>query len=178
MNATNIIIRKRITKLFLIVGAVLFLLIGRLAWIQFVQGEKLQQMAMENRMDDVPVPAKRGTITDRNGKILVESVTADSVLAFPAEVKDKGEPDKIARELAAILKMDYNEVYDKITKKKSSVWIKRKVDDPAQTKQIREKNLPGIEIYEESKRFYSNKKLAAHVLGYVGTDNTGLDGIE
>lgn len=177
VSATNIIIRKRITKLFLIVGAVLFLLIGRLAWIQFVQGDWLSDMAQKNRMDDVPVPAKRGAITDRNGKILVESVTAESVLAFPADIKDKGDPEKIARTLAEIIGMDYKEVLDKITKKTSSVWIKRKVE-LSKSKLIREKNLPGIQIFEESQRFYANRKLAAHVLGFVGTDNNGLNGIE
>lgn len=176
MSATNIIIRKRITKLFLIVGAVLFLLVGRLAWIQFVQGEWLRQQAIENRMDDVPVPAKRGTIYDRNGKELAVSVSGDSVMAFPADVK-KGDPEKTARELAAILNMDYKEVYDKITQKKISVWVKRKVEIN-KSKLIREKNLKGIEVYEESQRSYPNGKLAAHLLGFVGIDNTGLNGIE
>lgn len=176
VNATNIIIRKRITKLFLIVGAVLFLLVGRLAWIQFVQGEWLRQKAIENRMDDVKVPATRGTIYDRNGKELVASVSADSIMAFPADVK-KGEPEKIAWELAAILNVDYKEVYKKITQNKSSVWIKRKVE-LSKSKLIRAKNLKGIEIYEERQRSYPNGKLAAHVLGFVGTDNTGLNGIE
>lgn len=176
MNATNIIIRKRITKLFLIVGAVLFLLVGRLAWIQFVQGEWLRQQAMENRMDDVPVPATRGTIYDRNGKELVASVSADSIMAFPADIK-KGDPEKTARELAAILNLDYKEIYNKITVIKSSVWVKRKVE-LSKSKLIREKNLKGIEIYEERQRSYPNGKLAAHVLGFVGTDNTGLNGIE
>ncbi len=176
MSATNIVIRKRITKLFLVVGAILFLLIARLAWIQFVQGEKLRQMAIDNRMDDVPVPARRGTIYDRNGKELVVSVSAESVMAFPADVR-KGDPEKTARELAAILNMDYNEIYGKITKKKNAVWIKRKVE-LSKSKKIREKNLPGIGVYEESQRTYPNGSLAAHVLGYVGIDNIGLNGIE
>ena len=178
MNATNIIIRKRITKLFLFVGAVLFLLIGRLGWIQFVRGEDLGRMAIENRMDDVPVPAKRGTIYDRNGKELVVSVSSDSVMAFPPDIKrGKVGAENTARQLADLLGLDYKEVLNKINQKRSSVWIKRGVE-LSKSKLVRQKNLPGIEVYEESRRSYPNGKLAAHVLGFVGTDNTGLNGIE
>ena len=102
MSATNILIRKRITTLLLVVGLVLGLLIGRLAWIQFVRGEELQQKAKANRMDDIPVPAKRGALYDRNGRELVISISSDSVCAFPPAVK-AGDPKKTAEELARVL---------------------------------------------------------------------------
>ncbi len=176
MSGTNVVIKKRITSLFLIVGTILTLLIGRLAWIQFVRGDEYRDMAIRNRMDDIPVPAKRGLILDRNGEELVVSISSDSVYAIPAEVR-KGDPDKIARELARILDLSFDDVYKKLTKKTRLVYIKTKVD-PAVSKEIRKLSLPGIDIVEESQRVYPKGTLAAHILGIVGKDNIGLEGLE
>jgi len=176
VSATNILIRKRVTKLFLIVGLILVLLIGRLAWIQFVRGDELREQAEKNRMDDIPVPADRGTIYDRNGKELVVSISSDSVIAIPPEVK-KSDPEKTASELARILDMKYEDVYQKITKNSNSVYIKRKVD-PEKSREIKKLQLPGIDIVEEKQRSYRKGKFASHVLGFVGIDNVGLEGLE
>ncbi len=176
MSITNITVRKRITRLFLIVGMVLILLIGRLAWLQFVRGEELTDKAKANRMDEIPVPAPRGTIYDRNGVELVVSISSDYVCAFPPEVK-RGNPEKIARELARILDMKYEVVLQKITKKTNFEYIKRKVD-PEIVKEIKKLDLPGIDVVEEKQRAYPKHRLASHILGFVGTDNIGLDGLE
>ncbi|HWJ03910.1 MAG TPA: stage V sporulation protein D, partial [Verrucomicrobiae bacterium] len=164
------------TSLFLIVGTVLLLLIGRLGWIQFVKGDEYREEAIRNRMDDIPVPAKRGLITDRNGEELVVSISSDSVYAIPAEVR-KGDPDKIARELARILDLTFEDVYKKITRKNRLVYIKTKVD-PAVSREIRKLSLPGIDVVEESQRVYPKGRLASHILGIVGKDNIGLEGLE
>ncbi|PKM80640.1 MAG: stage V sporulation protein D [Firmicutes bacterium HGW-Firmicutes-14] len=176
MSATNIIIRKRITRLFLVVGTILILLIGRLAWIQFVRGEELREKALANRMDDIPVPATRGTIYDRNGRELVVSISSDSICAFPPVVKS-GDAEKTARELARILDLEYDDVYKRITKNTNFEYVQRKVDIE-KSKEIRDLNLTGIDIIEESQRSYSKGKFASHILGFVGMDNAGLDGIE
>lgn len=122
---TNVLMRKRITQLFLIMGAFLLFLIGRLAWIQFVNGDKLSTEALENRMDDIKVPAKRGTIYDRNGKELVISISSDTVYAIPPEIK---KPAETAKKLAEILGLKYEDIYKKITKRSNFVYIQRKVD--------------------------------------------------
>lgn len=171
---TNVLMRKRITQLFLIMGAFLLFLIGRLAWIQFVNGDKLSTEALENRMDDIKVPAKRGTIYDRNGKELVISISSDTVYAIPPEIK---KPAETAKKLAEILGLKYEEIYKKITKRSNFVYIQRKVD-PEISKKIKKLELPGIDIVEESQRSYPNGNLASHVLGFVGIDNYGLNGIE
>ncbi|WP_418790571.1 stage V sporulation protein D [Phosphitispora sp. TUW77] len=176
MQATSIVIRKRVTKLFIAVGVVLCLLIGRLAWIQFVRGEELKEKAKLNRMDDIPIPAERGTIFDRNGEELVVSISSDSICAFPPLIKD-GDPEKTAREIADILGMEYETVYKRITKETNFEYIKRRVD-PEITQELKKLNLPGIDVIEESKRSYSKGKLASHILGFVGYDNKGLDGLE
>lgn len=176
MSGTNILIKKRVTRLFLIMGIFLVLLIGRLAWIQFVRGEELRSEALANRMDDIPVPAKRGIISDRNGEELVVSISSDSVYAIPAEVK-KGNPEKIASELARILDLKYDDVYKKITKKSRFEYIKNKVGVD-QSKEINRLALPGIDVVEESQRVYPKDRLASHILGIVGKDNIGLEGLE
>lgn len=176
MHATNVLIKKRITRLFLVVGAILVLLIGRLAWIQFVRGEELRSKALANRMDDIPVPAKRGVITDRNGDELVVSISSDSIYAIPPEVK-RGEPEKTAQELSKILELDYDEVYKKITKSTNFEYIKTKVD-PEISKEIKKLGLAGIDVVEESQRVYPKGRLASHILGIVGRDNVGLEGLE
>ncbi len=174
MTTTNVIMRKRITQLFIIMGAILFFLIGRLAWIQFVRGDELQIQALENRMDDIKVPAKRGTIYDRNGKELVVSISSDTIYAIPPEVK---KPEETAQKIAEILGIKYETVYKKLTRKSNFEYIKRKVD-PALSRKIKKLGLAGIDVVEESRRSYPNKNLASHVLGFVGIDNSGLNGIE
>jgi stage V sporulation protein D (sporulation-specific penicillin-binding protein) len=174
MYGTNMTVRKRLTWIFLLASLFFFILIGRLAWIQFVQGEELHNKALEVRLRDVPVEAKRGSILDRNGKELVTSISVDSIYATPGHVKN---PREAAEKLAPILDMDVDTLYKRLTRKSSFEWIKRKVDnDTAQ--RVRELNLTGIEFVEESKRYYLKPTLAPHVLGFTGIDNQGLIGIE
>jgi len=174
MPPANILIRRRTTWLLGITLFMLFLLMCRLAYVQFFQGEKLRSQAIDIRMRDIPVEAKRGTIFDRNGRELVTSVSADSVYAIPAQVKD---PEDTAERLAPILEMDRERILKLLQTRASSVYIKRRVDFQTAEKVKRER-LPGIGLVEESRREYSKGSLAAHVLGFVGDDNQGLTGIE
>ncbi|MEW6574384.1 MAG: stage V sporulation protein D [Bacillota bacterium] len=173
---TNIVVRKRLTVLLFLAVIFFTALIGRLAWLQLVRGEELERGAQENRLREITVEAKRGDICDRNGKVLVTSVSADSVVAMPAQIK-AAEAAETADKLAPVLNMDRDVIYSRITQKKSFVWLKRKVD--FQTAQrVRRLKLKGIELIEESRRQYNRGSLAAHVLGIVGVDNQGLGGVE
>lgn len=174
--STNVLMRKRITRLFIITAAVLFVLIGRLGWIQFVQGSELQQMANENRLKDITVQAKRGTIYDRNGVELAKSISADSIYVVPAEVKNK---EQVARSLSKILDMDYQKVLLRISKRTSWIYLKRKVT-PEQAAKVKKLNYPGIGLTIETKRSYPFDNLAAHVLGFIGIDNdaSSANGLE
>ncbi|MBO8168062.1 MAG: stage V sporulation protein D [Thermoanaerobacteraceae bacterium] len=174
---TRLVIRKRTTQLFIGFACVLFLLVLRLAWIQFIKGDDLRQMALEARLREIPVEAKRGTIYDRNGNKLAISVSAESVYALPSEVKRAGNPRETARKLAQILGMSEDKVYGIITKDRAFMWVKRKVSFE-QAAKIKEADLPGIKTVEESQRFYPKGSLAAHLLGFAGIDNQGLEGLE
>lgn len=173
----SLVIRKRITWLFFIMAGVLFLLSLRLGWIQFVQGDWLQEKAMQNRLREVRVEAKRGIIYDRNGKELAISISTDSVGVFPSQVKSSGKAEEIAGSLGEILGLSETDIYEKITRNVSFVWVKRKIGFELGP-QIKALNLPGVEVYEESQRYYPKGFLAAHVLGFAGIDNQGLEGLE
>ncbi|MGI5892432.1 MAG: stage V sporulation protein D, partial [Bacillota bacterium] len=157
---------------------ILFVIVlGKLAYVQFVQGSDLQQKAEELRTRDLSVAAKRGTIFDRNGSKLAISVTADSIAANPTEVKKANKAEDTATFLSKVLEMPYDTVYKKITSNNSFVWVKRKADFSV-AEEIKMADLPGISIVGETQRFYPKEMLAAHVLGFSGIDNQGLEGIE
>jgi stage V sporulation protein D (sporulation-specific penicillin-binding protein) len=177
MQTTGLLVRKRILALFLFF-IVIFLALGtRLFWVQFVKGAELSAKATQNRMRDVPVEAKRGVIADSNGRELAISISTDSVYAIPAEVNKSKEAEQIARQLAQILDMDEADLLKRITRASSFEWVKRQISTTA-AKKIRELELPGIGLTEESRRFYPRGTLASHILGISGTDNTGLEGID
>ncbi|KUO52488.1 MAG: stage V sporulation protein D [Desulfitibacter sp. BRH_c19] len=174
----NVVMKKRIAKVFLLFFAAFFFLSFRLVWIQFVRGDELQLQALDNRLREVPVEPKRGTIFDRNMRELAISVSADYIYAIPPQVNRSGKAQEIAEELSKILDIPVENVYNRITKNGSWFeYVVRKVDYDKATA-IRELNLPGINVAEESQRFYPNDHLAAHVLGFAGIDNQGLEGIE
>lgn len=176
-STSRLLVRKRIATLFLLFTLGFFILGGRMFWVQFVRGAELSEKAAQNRTRDVPVESKRGIIYDRNGHDLAISVSADSVYAIPAEVLASKKEQEIAQKLAAVLGMDESRVYDRITRQSSFEWIKRQIE-PELSQQIRELDLPGIGLTEESRRYYPKGSLAAHVLGISGVDNTGLEGID
>lgn len=177
MQTTSLLVRKRIATLFFLFTLGIFLLGGRVFWVQFVRGAELSARAEQNRMRDEPVASKRGIIYDRNGNELAISVSADSVCAYPAEIIASKQHEKIAHKLAALLDMDETKLLKTLTKRTSFVWIKRQIK-PEQAKKIREMDLPGIRLTEESHRQYPNGLFCSHVLGISGVDNTGLEGID
>lgn len=171
---TNIVVRKRLTLLLFLAVVFFTGLIGRLAWLQLVRGEELEEGARENRIREIKVEAKRGDICDRNGKVLVTSVSSDSVGVMPAQVVN---PSETAAKLADVLALNKEKIYEKITKKEAFVWVKRKIDF-ATAQRVRNLKLAGVELISESRRQYNRGSLAAHVLGIVGVDNQGLGGVE
>jgi len=177
MQTTSLQVRKRIAALFFLFTLIIFLLGGRIFWVQFVKGAELSEMAEQNRMRDEPVASKRGVIYDRNGNELAISVSADSVCAYPAEVIASKRQEEIARKLANLLDMDQEKLLKTLTKRTAFVWVKRHIK-PEQAQKIREMDLPGIRLTEESHRQYPNGVFLSHVLGICGVDNTGLEGID
>lgn len=177
MQTTSLLVRKRIAALFFLFTMGLCLLGGRIFWVQFVRGAELSAKAIQNRTRDVSVESKRGIIYDRNGRELAISISADTVYAIPAEIRKSEKQKEIARQLAAVLNMDETIVLQKITRISDFEYVKRQID-PATAKKVRDLQLPGIGLTEESRRFYPKGTLASHIVGISGTENTGLEGID
>ncbi len=155
----------------------------RVGWIQVVASERYAKLAVEQQTRDVPIPAKRGVIYDRNGKELAISAVTNSIWARPGVVKGASAAeaqenlDKTASALAEILEMDKNKILETISRNQSLVKVAKYVDKEKADK-IRAEGLKGIEIAEDVKRYYPMGAFAAHLLGSTTDDNRGLAGIE
>lgn len=174
-------VRKRIVICLYIVFGVLALLIVRVGYHQFVKGEEYSQMALEQQTRDRVITSKRGTIYDRNMKPLAVSASVDTVTANPGVVKADGDAEESAKLLADILDEDFQDIYKKLTRNSSYEYIKRKIE-AKQSEEIRkllaDGKLKGISLDEDSKRYYPFSNFASHIIGFTGTDNNGLSGIE
>lgn len=166
--------RKRVAVVLSVSACALFLLLARLVYIQFIWADTLGEKALDMRMQDIPIQPRRGVIYDRNGHELAFSIDVESVYAIPAQVKDA---NATAKTLSEILGMKYEDVLNRLTRKTSFEWIKRKVPDELVLK-IKEKSLPGIGFTQETMRVWPKGSLLAQVLGIVGIDNDGLEGLE
>lgn len=173
-SSTHVTIRKRVACLFLLIAVIMSGLGFRLMYLQFYRSNWLSENAVDQRVRDIPVEAKRGTIFDRNGRELGVSISTESVYAIPAEIVDV---EETAAKLAAILALDRDKLAVKLKKRQAFTWVKRKVDTEV-AKAVHRLNLPGIGLTQESQRYYPNDNLASHVLGFTGIDSQGLDGVE
>jgi len=135
---------------------------------------ELVALADEQYTRSVELAARRGAIIDRHGKELASEAEVDSCYADPRRVVDAA---YAARSLAPILGRDEASLLGKLTAKKHFVWLKRRIA-PSESKAVRDLRLPAIELVKESRRYYPNRTLAAHVIGFAGIDANGLDGIE
>jgi len=174
---TSINLKKRLLVVFLLLSAGLLIVMVRLAWLQLVRGGDLQKKALQNRLAVVPVPAQRGIIYDRLRRELAINITSDYIGAFPPEVRDSGRQQEIAAKLAELLGQSQEEILEKLTRPTGFEFIARRVDFE-KARKIRELKLPGIVVVPENRRYYPNGVLAAHVLGFAGIDNQGLEGLE
>ena len=142
--------------------------------LQIIEQDELKKIIYGQYLKLVKLPPKRGTIYDRNKRVLAQSLEADSLYANPGKIKDK---EGIAKKLSPILEVSYRYVIDKLTSDQPFVWLLRKISPP-QAQEIEKLKLEGIGFIQESKRFYPNKELASHCLGFVGVDLEGLEGLE
>ncbi|MEM1179362.1 MAG: penicillin-binding protein [Acidobacteriota bacterium] len=148
--------------------------VARLYWLQVENYEGYVQKAEEQQRRVVVLDAPRGTIFDARGRELAVSVEAFSVAVHPPAVSDK---ETAATALASALDRDREWLLEKLSSRRGFVWLERKVDDD-RARRVRELDIHGVELLPESKREYPLGTLAAQVLGYVGTDNHGLSGLE
>ena len=174
--------RKRFKVCLIFVTIIFIIFILRLAWLQFVDGDKLKQMAFEQQSLDRSINPRRGTIYDATGKtILAVSSTVNTITVNPNNIA-KEDKEKVATALSNIFELDYEMVLKKVKKNTSIETIARKVDkEKADELRIwlEDNNITvGINIDEDTKRYYPYNSLASQIIGFCGSDNQGLDGIE
>ena len=184
VSAPNRQMLRRALCLMALFGVLLFaLLLARLFRLQILEHERYEVLAMEQQLRDVPAGALRGVIYDRNREPLAVSAAVDNVYLSPAEIQAYGEdPELIASGLSKILGIDREEVLKKCGQTGSwYVTVARKLERE-QADAVRafknEHQLRGVRLEPDTKRYYPNSTLACHLIGFVGTDNYGLEGIE
>ncbi len=159
----------------------MFVIIGRLAWLQVAMRDHYSERAALNQRKEVKTVAARGPIVDRDERELAVSAIADSVYVDLKQLKEESDRERAARALHPLLGFDQSELLKKLTGNSSFLWLKRKLD-PETAQAVNEtiaiNNLRGVAIQKESQRFYPNNSLAAHLIGYVDAYDTGLAGVE
>jgi len=169
------------SRLLVAAAALVLWVIGieaRLIVLQVLQHDKLVSRAEKQQLSTVEAPAKRGEIFDRNGRLLAYSVDADTIYAVPTEISDAAAAAKqLCDALDDCTSKMRDELGDRLAKKGPFAFVRRRAT-PLQAKRVAALKLEGIGFRKESKRYYPNREMAAHLLGYVGVDNVGLGGLE
>ena len=182
MQITNISRKKRMKNMLVVSSIIFLLLISRVGFIQFVQGQELEAKAYMQQTLNRAINPKRGTIYDVTGKlVLAVSSTVETVTVTPMNIK-KEDKEKVSRALSEIFSLDYETVFKKVSKRSSIETIVKK-QDKEKTDELRnwmkDNNVNvGINIDEDTKRYYPFRDLASHIIGFCGSDNQGLDGVE
>ena len=161
----------------------LAVLLARLYRLQISQHDFYESLALEQQLRETKGAAARGSITDTNGNPLAVSATVENVYLSPMEIEADGEDrELIARGLAEILGTDPESLYEKTGRKGSWYVTAARKLEREQADRVRafkaEHGLKGVRLEADTKRYYPNSRLACHLLGFVGTDNVGLEGIE
>lgn len=168
------ILRKRQIAVFAFFILSLSVLVLRLLYIQVFKHDFYKKIADEQHTVSLEIAPKRGTIFDRNMRVLAINLHSDSVFANPRVIKDKR---RTASAVSRVLGMSEGAVYEKLSKDKAFVWVKRKVPAEASAR-LKALKLEGIDAVQESERSYPDKTLACHAIGTVDIDNNGLEGLE
>ena len=162
---------------FLVLGFVVVfgVALARAAYVQVVEGGRYEQLASRQHRETIEIPAARGTIYDRTGEPLAIGEQATTVYADPRNVVA---PMKAAIKAGETLGIDPDELYPALRDRtKRFVYVERKAD-PVKAKDLEQLGVMGFGFYPEERRAYPQGRVAAHVLGFAGTDNKGLDGLE
>lgn len=170
---------KRIEYTVRVLLCIAVVLMGRLFFLQIIDKSDLQAKNLSQVQVDRKLQSPRGTIYDRNGRPLAMSVVTKSLYADPKMIKQS--PNEIAELIAPYVTMSKDNIVKSLQEDTAFVWLDRMMEpekSKAVAQLIKDKNLEGLNFVEESKRYYPNGNLAAQVLGFVGTDDKGLDGLE
>jgi cell division protein FtsI (penicillin-binding protein 3) len=154
---------------------VLFIALGSRAFqLQILSSKELKALAEKQHTQTLLLQPDRGIIFDRNGEKMAATIMADSVCADPSKIDN---PAEVAGLLASILRTDRAALRKKLSGAKNFCWVARRIA-PEQATLVQELGVEGIFIVKEPKRFYPSGELAGHLIGFVGTDANGLEGLE
>ena len=166
---------RRIRLLLLFFTVLFATVLARAVWLQGVRAQELGRLAASQHRQVVTIPARRGTIYDRTGVRLAIGEQATTVYADPAQVRDAR---AVAVAAGRALRLDPGELYEQLRpRSRRFVYVARKAN-PARAAALARRKLPGLGFYAEERRVYPQGSVAAQVLGYAGTDNHGLAGLE
>jgi len=166
--------QARLSFAALFLGVIFLAVALRAIQLQIFQGEDFRRLGERQHLKEWIVLPKRGTLFDRGGEPLALSLEAQSVYVRPRRIE---EPEAVGRSLAQALSLDLAAVQQRLKSTKPFVWIKRQIT-PTEAEKIRTLNLEGVGMYSEPKRYYPQGHLGAQVIGFVGRDSQGLEGLE
>ena len=171
-------LKQRLLVSVLLLGGWAVSIEARLAYLQVVNHGYYTEKAENQQVRTIETAPERGDIVDRNGNVLAYSVEVDSIYAVPTEV---GDPDVAAAALCRALRdcdaRERKALVDRIERGKWFAYVRRQASSE-QAERVAALKLDGVGFVKENRRFYPNKELGAHLLGYVGIDNAGLSGLE
>ena len=187
-------ISTRLRNGMIVIFLIMILLIVRLGWLQFVKGSWLKEQMYSQLITSRIISPKRGTIYDANGKELAISAAVDTVTINPnlimvsdenkelSEIKTKALKEIVAKALSEIFELDYQQTLEKVSSTNYIETIAKKVQkdkiDKLKSWMEEEKVYSGINIDEDSKRYYPYGNLASNLIGFCGDENIGLEGLE
>ena len=187
-SSQNFIYTKNLRNTFIVIILIMVLLIVRIGFLQFVEGSYLKELAYNQQAINQIISPKRGNIYDSTGQILATSAQVDTITINPKSIKGKNDEEtkalkeKVAQGLSEIFELDYNETLEKVNSTSQVETIARKVEKDkvdSLNKWMEENKIStGINIDEDTKRYYPKNNLLSHVLGFCGSDNDGMYGIE
>ena len=184
---------KRLFVILIILVLIFVALLGKTAYLQFVQGEELKQKKYSQTIESTTISAKRGTIYDSTGKALAISANVNTITVNPEylkyNVKNRKDEsvvnamkEKLATEISNLFELDYNDVLSKLNSTRKVETVVSKVEgdkiEEFRAWMTSNKITSGINIDDDSKRYYPYNNLASNLIGVCGNDNQGLDGIE
>ena len=158
----------------LLMGAFLAL-VARGFYLQVINNDFLQEKGDSRYRRDIEVSASRGKIMDRHGDMLAVSTPMKSIWAIPGDARTMDAPQK--KQLAALLDMTVRELDGKIAADKSFAFVKRQVP-PETAERIAQAKFPGVHQEKEYRRYYPTGDMTAHIVGFTGIDDKGLEGVE
>lgn len=167
--------RIRASLIFFFLFLFLLALTIRLAYLQIVKSQELEERAQNQQKRTIKIEPQRGIIYDRRMRKLAVSLTLSSLYALPKEIANR---EEIIEKLSPVLKEDSSQILDRLNKEKNFVWLLRKMPEDLAEK-IKELDISnGIGLTEEPKRLYPKGTFACHLLGFAGVDDQGLEGVE